>query len=153
MSWGLGAGVVVAGCMWKKSDGLCREESSKTGSPCAERSVLPMADPFSGIGPFSACGLNRFSRVRLFVTLWIVIHQTPLSMGFSRQEYWSGLPCPPPGDLQDPGIEAKSLTSPALAGEFFATSITWEALVPSLEGKTYVILSNYFECTKQFMGS
>ena len=49
-------------------------------------------------------------------------------MGFSRQEYWSGLPCPPPGDLPNPGIEPMSLTSPALAGEFFTTNVTWEAL-------------------------
>ena len=49
-------------------------------------------------------------------------------MGFLRQEYWSGLPCPPPGDLPDPGIELKSLTSPVLAGEFFTSSITWETL-------------------------
>ncbi|ELR63021.1 hypothetical protein M91_07536, partial [Bos mutus] len=48
----------------------------------------------------------------------------PLSMGFSRQEYWSGLPCPPPGDLLDSGIEPKSLMSPALAGGFFTTSAT-----------------------------
>ena len=48
-------------------------------------------------------------------------------MGFSRQEYWSGLPCPPPGDLTDPGIGPKSLVSPALAGGFFTTSATWEA--------------------------
>ena len=48
-------------------------------------------------------------------------------MGFSRQEYWNGLPCPSPGDLPDPGIERASLTSPALAGEFFTTSATWEA--------------------------
>ena len=48
-------------------------------------------------------------------------------MGFSRQEYWSGLPCPPPGDLPDPGIEFASLISPALAGGFFTTSATWEA--------------------------
>ena len=47
-------------------------------------------------------------------------------MGFSRQEYWSGLPCPPPGDLPDPGIEPESLMSPALEGEFFTTSVTWE---------------------------
>ena len=46
---------------------------------------------------------------------------------FSRQEYWSGLPCPPPGVLPDPGIEPKSLTSSALAGRFFTTSATWEA--------------------------
>ena len=56
-------------------------------------------------------------------TLWTVAHQAPLSMGFSRQEYWSGLPCPLPGDLPDPGIEPTSLTS-ALAGQFFTTSAT-----------------------------
>ena len=48
--------------------------------------------------------------------------------GFSRQEYWSGLPCPPPGDHPDPDIEPKSLTSPALAGRFYTTSTIWEAL-------------------------
>jgi len=48
-------------------------------------------------------------------------------MGFSRQEYWSGLPCPAPGDLPDPGIEPGTLKSPALAGGFFTTSTTWEA--------------------------
>ena len=47
-------------------------------------------------------------------------------MGLSRQEYWSGLPCPPPGDLPDPGIEPVSLTSTTQAGEFFTTSATWE---------------------------
>ena len=51
-----------------------------------------------------ACVLSCFSCVQLFVTLWTVDHQAPLSMGFSRQEYWSGLPYPPPGDLPDPGI-------------------------------------------------
>ena len=71
--------------------------------------------------------LSRFSRVQLFVTLWTVSHQAPLSMRFSRQEYWSGLPCPPPGDLSDPGIESAFLTSPALVGGFFTTSATWEA--------------------------
>ena len=55
-------------------------------------------------------------------TLWTMAHQAPLSMGFSRQEYWSGLPWPPPGDLPDPVIESKSLTSPALAGKFFTIS-------------------------------
>ena len=56
-------------------------------------------------------------------------HQAPLSMGFSRQEYWGGLSCLPPGDLPDPGIEPLPLMSPALAGGFFTTSATWEALV------------------------
>ena len=53
--------------------------------------------------------LSCFSHVRLFATLGIVARQAPLSMGFSRQEYWSGLPDPPPGDLPDPGIEPVSL--------------------------------------------
>ena len=71
--------------------------------------------------------LSCFSRVRLFTTLWTVAHQAPLSMGFSRQEYWSGLPWPPPGDLPDPGIKPASLVSPAVAGRLFTTSATWEA--------------------------
>ena len=58
--------------------------------------------------------LSRFSHVQLFATLWTVALQAPLFMGFSRQECWSGLPCPPPGDLPDPGIELTSLRSPAL---------------------------------------
>ena len=62
-------------------------------------------------------------------TLWTVAHQASLSMGFSRQEYWSGLPCPPPGDLPDPGIELAFLMFPALAGRFFTTSTTWEAQI------------------------
>ena len=71
--------------------------------------------------------LNCFSHVRFCATLWTIAHQAPLSMGFSRQEDWSGLPCPAPGDLPDPGIRPVSLMSPALAGGFFTTSITWEA--------------------------
>ena len=53
------------------------------------------------------------SRVRLFATPWTAALQAPLSMGFSRQEYWSGLPCPPPGDRPDPGIEPGSAASQA----------------------------------------
>ena len=67
------------------------------------------------------------SRVWVFATPWTVACQVPLSMGFPRQEYWCGLPLPPPGDLPDPGIEPGSLTSLALAGGFFTTSATWEA--------------------------
>ena len=65
------------------------------------------------------CLLSRFSHVQLFVTPWTVAHQAPLSVGFARQEYWSGLLCPPPGDLPDPGTEPTSFMSPALAGRFF----------------------------------
>ena len=59
--------------------------------------------------------------------LWTVAGQAPLSMGFSRQEYWSGLPCPPPRDLPDPGFEPESLLSPSLVGRFFTTGTTCEA--------------------------
>ena len=52
--------------------------------------------------------MRSFSRVRLFATPWTVAQQAPLSMGFSRQEHWSGLPFPSPGDLPDPGIEPRS---------------------------------------------
>ena len=75
---------------------------------------------------FLVCLLSCFSHVRLFATLSTVAHQAPLPMGFSRQEYYRGLPCPPPGDLPNPGIKSTSLTSPALTGGFFTTSATWE---------------------------
>ena len=66
-----------------------------------------------------AIKVKSFSHVQLFVTPWTVAHQDPLSMGFSRQEYWSGLPFPSPGDLPDPGIEPRSptLQSDALTSE------------------------------------
>ena len=73
-----------------------------------------------------ACVLSCFSCVQLFVTLWTIAYPAPLSMEFSRQEFWSRLPCPPPRDLPYPGIEPAFPVSPALAGGFFATSTTWE---------------------------
>ena len=74
-----------------------------------------------------ACMLICFCPVQLFETPCTVAHQTPLSMGFSKQEYCSGLPCPPPGDLPDPGIKSASLASPALAGSFFTANANLEA--------------------------
>ena len=73
----------------------------------------------SFLGTFftSLVKVKSLSRVRLFVTPWTVAHQAPPSMGISRQEYWSGLPFPSPGDLPNAGIK---LASPALAGGFFA---------------------------------
>ena len=70
--------------------------------------------------------LNHFSRVSRYVTLWAIACQAPLSVGFSRQEYWSGLPCPPREDLPDSGMELRSPVSPALAVVFFTASATWE---------------------------
>ena len=71
--------------------------------------------------------LSRFSCVSLFVTLWTVVHLSPLSMGLSTQEYWNGFPFPPSGDFPDPGIKHSSLESLALAGRFFTANTTWEA--------------------------
>ena len=73
------------------------------------------------------CMLSHFICVQFFATPWTVARQSPLSTGCSRQEYWSGLPGPSPGDLPDPEIEPSSLTSSALAGRFFNTSATREA--------------------------
>ena len=70
--------------------------------------------------------LSHFSRVWLFANLWTVARQALLSMGFSRREHWNGLPCHPPGDLPDPGIQPTSLVSPALAGGFSTTNTAWE---------------------------
>ena len=68
----------------------------------------------SSTSSMDVCMLSCSSHARLFGTLW--------SLGFFRQEHWSGLPCPPPGDLPNPGIKLTSLMSPALAGRFFTTS-------------------------------
>ena len=84
---------------------------------------------------------KSLSLVRLSATSWTVACQAPLFMRFSRQEYWSELPCPPPGHLPDPGIEPTSLTFPALAGGFFTTSTTWEALTIFI---TYTNSSSHF---------
>ena len=71
--------------------------------------------------------LSHFSRVLLFAAPWDVACPAPLSMGFSRQEYWSGLPYSSPGDIPNPGTEPMSLTSTTLAGVLFSTSAIWEA--------------------------
>ena len=74
--------------------------------------------------------LSHFSHVWLLATLWTVARQAPLSLGFSRQECWSGFPFPSPGDLPDPGIEP---TFPALAGRFFPTEPPAAAAAKSLQ--------------------
>ena len=73
---------------------------------------------------------SGFSHVQLFATPWTVALQPPLSMEFSRQEYWSGLPCPPPGDLPDPGIKNTCLMSPPLPGGFLTTSTPGNFILP-----------------------
>ena len=79
-----------------------------------------------------------------FVILWTIACQAPLSIRFSRQECWSGLPCPTPGDLPELGIEPTSLAFPVLAGEFFTTSATWEQVSkPGLHPKPELVALNW----------
>ena len=87
--------------------------------------LLPPPHSFSSLG-LHACMLSCFICALLFMTPWIIGHQAHLSMGFPRQEYRSGLPCPPPGNLPNPEIKPESLMSPELAGGFFTTSATGE---------------------------
>ena len=84
------------------------------------------------------CLLSRFSLVHLFATLWTVAHQVSLSMGFSRQEHWSGLPCPPPGNLPHPGIKPRS---PALQVD---------SLPAELPGKPFSLLTSNLFVHKSF---
>ena len=82
---------------------------------------------------------QSLSRVRLYGTPWTVAHQALLSMGFSREEYWSGLPFPTAGDLLELGMEPTSLISPVLAGGFFTT------MPPGKPQKQYVLESNFLK--------
>ena len=88
--------------------------------------------------------LNCFCHVQFFSILWTVALPIPLSLGFHWQEYWTGLSCPPPEGLPDPGIEPVSLTSPALAGTFFTTSTTWEAPVTKKQCATRGAFSSHY---------
>ena len=110
--------------------GLCKWNSYKPYNSHTIQLQLTKGD---------VCVLSHFSLVWLFATLWTVAHLVPLSMEFPKQEYWNGLPCPPPGDLPVPGIKPTSLKSPAFARKFFTTSITWEAQSGSA---SYSIVSN-----------
>ena len=95
--------------------------------------------------------LSCFSSIWLFETpMDYIVPQAPPSMGFSRQEYWSGLPCRPTGDLSNTGIKLRSLTSPALADGFFTTSVTWltgqwdsPSSLSSWESSTQAVLYTY----------
>ena len=110
---------------------VCSDFEAQENKGCHCFHFFPIYFPsFQNLSELKYCMvlmLSCLSDVRLFVILWTAVCQAPLSMGFSRQEYWSGFPCSSPGDLSNPGIEHVSLTSCALANEFFTTSATWEA--------------------------
>ena len=94
------------------SPGVLPNPGLEPRSPALQADSLPSELP--GKPSLLLLLLSRFSRIRLFATLWTVARRAPLSMGFSRQEYWSGLPCSSPEDVYDPGIEPRS---PALQAD------------------------------------
>ena len=113
-SWGTG-----------KLSNLVRAHSLKE----AELGFQPKeSDSSTWTSPLMVCA-GMFSRLWLFAAPRTIAYLAPLSMGFPRQEYWEGLPCPPPGDLPNPGIKLVSLTPPTLVGGFFTTGTTWEVLL------------------------
>ena len=116
-------GATVTGFSGQCSTRLWGKERNETNSPHALAFgllVIPL-----DLKP--KCESISCSVVSDSATPWTTARQAPLSMGFTRQEYWSGLPCPPPGDLSDAGVQHTSLMSPALTGRFLSTSSTWEA--------------------------
>ena len=94
--------------------------------------------------------LSHFSGVLLFATLWTVACQDPLPMGFSRQEYWSGLSFPLPGDLPNPGIKPTSFMSPALSSGFITTNTTWEVYIHRISYNSMQIYKSFKIKFKQF---
>ena len=125
--------VLSASCLqpWNRSQSWPPlRQAHKWSTP---HSVLPEVPPEAGGWIFSAALKLKMLVIQSYLTFlipWTVLHQAPLSMGFSRQEYWSGLPCLSPGDLPNRRMEPACLMSPALAGGFFTTSTT-AALSPS----------------------
>ena len=105
-----------------------KQTNSTALSPlCTFPTLNDINFPHYEILQHNVCMLSQFSGVQLFVNLWTIAHQFPLSLGSSRQECQSGLPCPSPGYLPNPRIKPVPLTSLALVSRFFTTSATWEA--------------------------
>ena len=122
LSWLLWGGGCSACSLWDLGS-LTQAMAVKAKNPTTRPPVNSPSWPFNDT---CACVLSRFRRVQLFATLWTVARQAPLSR-FSRQEYWSRLPCPPPGDFPDAGIKLVSLMFPALkVGSY--PSAPWEPL-------------------------
>ena len=127
--------------MWAlKNEGAFNRQNTGKGTVLAKaswqvRAILVWGGQLNLEG-VQGCVVSHSSRVQLFATLQTIASQAPLSMGFSRQEYCIGLPCPPPGDFPNSGIEP---VSPTLAGGFFTTGATWEA--PRVQGWCRLLMS------------
>ena len=128
---------------WQISQRWAWPAKGKVGSRTSACAFLTIALS-SGPGCLNACMLSRFSHVWLFATLWTIAPQALLSIGFSRQEYWSRLPCSPPGDLPNPGIVPVSLMSPAVAGRFFGPGcllVKYPPIIPYLQRSIWSSIS------------
>ena len=136
--------MLAVGCQAPLSTGFSRQEywsglpvpsprdlpdpGIESGSPASQADSLPSEPPYFACYIYiGICMLSHFNHAWLFVIIWTVACQAPLFMGFSRQEYWSGVPFLLQGNPPDLGIELTPLISPVSAGRFFTTSITWEA--------------------------
>ena len=117
--------------VWFTVSGKCQQSNS----PSMGEWINSMVYPYYGLLRKGE-SVKSLTPVQLFMTPWTVAHQLPLSMGFSRQGYWSGLPCPPPRDLPDPGIEAGSPASPALQTDLFTSCATREIPIQPSKGKS-----------------
>ena len=111
------------------------QDTQNSWLPSAYKSyIYTILQPSKCVTVLCASVLSCFSHVWLFATPWTVACQTPLSMVFSRQEYWDGLPCPPPGDFSNPGVEPGSLVSPAQV----------DSLLLAPPGKPWVVCNLYY---------
>ena len=117
--------------VWFTVSGKCQQSNC----PSMGEWINSMVYPYYGLLKKRE-SVKPLTPLQLFVIPWTVDCQVPLSMGFSRQGYWSGLPCPPPRDLPDPGIETGSPASPALQTDFFTSCATREIPIQPSKGKS-----------------
>ena len=123
-------------CAWQALrrvlSGMWSETESFSGSKALHCQPVESAPPFTAPPEFKFNPVRHTQSLQscpLYVAPWTVAYRAPLSMGFSRQEYCRGLPCPPPGDLPNAGCEPMSLTSPVFTGRFLTTGATWQTHV------------------------
>ena len=100
---------------------LALESMHRANHLSRNSAIIPTRKEIGGYELVDSCTLSHFSRVQLFATPWTVAQQALLSMELSRQEHWSGLACPPPGDLPDPGVKPTSPMSPGLQADALPT--------------------------------
>ena len=117
-------GLLRGGCQgqWEKGGPWCDDARAPSSMPSGRK--LTWGIPESRPNNIACVHAKLLQSCPTLCDPWTVAHQALLSMGCSGQEYWNGLPCPPLGDLPDPGIEPTSLAPPALAGRFFTSSAT-----------------------------